>query len=73
MRYLTGITLLLIIFSSHAIACESMKKNKSASVLNKESTENTQVQASSVSDKRLIAEESRFSEEYKKSMADVKK
>ncbi len=68
MKYLFGITLLIILLSSHAIACEKMNKNKSASVLKLESTKTTQVEASPNSDKNLIADESSFAEKINNSV-----
>jgi len=70
MKYLTGITLLILIFSSHAFACE--KENKSASVLNIESTKTTQAEATSVSEKNLVAEESSFADEVNKAVVEKK-
>ncbi len=73
MKYLSGITLLLLIFSSSAFACEKMDKAKSASVLKLESTKTTQVEASSASDKNLIAEESSFERNITKAVSEGKK
>lgn len=73
MKYLSGITLLIILFSSHAIACEKMDKNKSASVLKLESSKTTQVESSPSSDKNLIVDESSFTKNIKNSVGEGEK